>query len=447
MFGRENIPSKRPAEETSDSMSKRAKQQEEDHDRDVKLDADSLRKSDPLMSRVNNPVNSGDLEQLQQSPLKHGPKFTSLPAKHHQWIPKIHHNLGHPSMNKLQEVLKHQGYDDSLIQGLSDYRCSTCHELQEPRIARPAHLSEPREFNDCVGCDLVTWTAKTGKKYQFLHCIDVATCFQVAQPVFQTDALSLFEVLKDHWFAWAGPCRRLVVDNGSAFCAEQFSSLAQGLDIHLRVAAAFAHWQMGKVERHGEILQHMLERFEQDVIIDNDDQFEDALHHLCNAKNALSRTKGNSPEILVLGKSRHLPSSLDSDEPQASHYLADSETPEGIQFRQQFQKRECARLAFIQAESNDKLRKAFLRRQRPYQGRYLGGMFVMFWRPGRGERKGQWIGPARVIVQEGQSVVWVSFSSRVYRVAPEHLRCLSDREASDNPEAMSHGNMPFPPRP
>jgi len=167
------------------------------------------------------------------------------------------------------------------------------------------------------------------------------------------------------------------------------------LDIHLRVVAAFAHWQMGKVEGHGEILQHMLERFEQDVIIDNDDQFKDALHHLCNAKNALSRTKGYSPEILVLGKSRHLPSSLDSDEPQASHYLADSETPEGIQFRQQLQKRECARLAFIQAESNDKLRKAFLRRQRPYQGRYLGGMFVMFWRPGRGERKGQWIGPAR----------------------------------------------------
>ena len=30
-----------------------------------------------------------------------------------------------------------------------------------------------------------------------------------------------------------------------------------------------------------------------------------------------------------------------------------------------------------------------------------------------------------VIVQQGQSVVWVSFSSRVYRVAPEHLRCLS----------------------
>ena len=49
----------------------------------------------------------------------------------------------------------------------------------------------------------------------------------------------------------------------------------------------------------------------------------------------------------------------------------------------------------------------------------------MFWRPGRGENPGQWTGPARVIVQEGQHVVWISFSSRVYRVAPEHIRCLS----------------------
>ena len=150
-------------------------------------------------------------------------------------------------------MLKQQGFDDALIQGLSDFRCSTRHELQEPRLARPAHLSEPREFNDCVGCDLVTWTAKTGRTYQFLHCIDVATCFQTARPVFQTAGQSLFDVFKDHWLSWAGPCRQLIVDNGSAFCSEHFANLAQGMDIHLRVIAAFAHWQVGKVERHGEI--------------------------------------------------------------------------------------------------------------------------------------------------------------------------------------------------
>ena len=52
------------------------------------------------------------------------------------------------------------------------------------------------------------------------------------------------------------------------------------MDIHLRVVAAFAHWQLGKVERHGEILQHMLERFDHDKTIENDEQFKDALYHL-----------------------------------------------------------------------------------------------------------------------------------------------------------------------
>ena len=399
--------------------------------------------------RIKTPISaesSQDLEQLERSTLKHGPKFLELDAPRRQWLSKIHHNLGHPNAAKLQAVLRSQGYDDCLIQGLSDFHCDTCHELQEPRIARPAHLSEPREFNDCIGCDLVTWTAKSGKTYQFLHCIDVSTSFQIAQPVFQTDATSLFEVLKTHWFAWAGPCRQMVIDNGSAFCAEQFSQHAQGMDIHLRVVAAYAHWQMGKVERHGEILQHMLERFDQNTPIENDDQFKDALLHLCNAKNSMSRTKGYSPEILVLGKSRALPGGLPDEMPQPSHYLADSESPEGIQFRQQLQRREQARMAFVHAESSEKLRRAFLRRQRPHRGSFHGGMFVMFWRPGRGENPGQWTGPARVIVQEGPHVVWVSFSSRVYRVAPEHIRCLSEREASASLDVMSQGDMSFPPK-
>ena len=198
------------------------KRPEEPHEESAKR----IRQTDPEeRSKIYNDQATSDVEQLQKSTLKHGPKFLSLTISQQQWLSKIHHNLGHPSASKLQAVLKQQGYDDALIQGLSDFRCSTRHELQEPRLARPAHLSEPREFNDCVGCDLVTWTAKTGRTYQFLHCIDVATCFQTARPVFQTDAESLFDVLKDHWFSWAGPCRQLIVDNGSAFCSDQFANL------------------------------------------------------------------------------------------------------------------------------------------------------------------------------------------------------------------------------
>jgi hypothetical protein len=105
--------------------------------------------------------------QLKQSIVHHGPKFLSLPLQQRQWISKIHHNLGHPSNRKLQNVLQQQDVDPTIVQGVEDFRCSTCVELQEPKISRPASLPEPREFNDCVGCDLVTWTSRAGKQFQF----------------------------------------------------------------------------------------------------------------------------------------------------------------------------------------------------------------------------------------------------------------------------------------
>eukprot|EP00435_Cladocopium_sp_Y103_P033655 s328_g8.t1 len=387
---------------------------------------------------------STDIEQLQQSTIQHGPKFRQLSPQERHWISKIHHNLGHPGVAKLQAVLKMQGYDDRLIQGLQDFQCSTCHELQKPKIARPATIAEPREFNDCVGCDLITWTAKNGKTHQFFHCVDAATNFQTAQPVFRTDADSLFETLQDCWTSWAGPPKELVIDNESGLCSEQFTNLMQGMDTALRVIAGYAHWQLGKTERHGDIIQHMLDRFDQDHAIENEDQFKQGLRHVCNAKNALSRTKGYTPEILVLGKSRALPGSNCEDTPSASQYLADAASPEGVQFQRQLQLRESARKAFIEADHSERLRKAFLRRQRPHRGHFAGGTFVMFWRPGKGENPGQWTGPARVIIQENQSVVWVSHASRVYRVAPEHVRSLSENEAASSLESMLHEPMTMP---
>ena len=55
-----------------------------------------------------------------------------------------------------------------------------------------------------------------------------------------------------------------------------------------------------------------------------------ALRECCNAKNSLSRFRGYTPEILVLGKARKLPGSLSEETGTASQYLADSETPEGL---------------------------------------------------------------------------------------------------------------------
>ena len=305
-------------------------------------------------------------KQLQQSIIQHGSKFLALPLTYRQWISKLHHNLGHPSNRKLQNVLQQQNVDPAIVQGVEDFRCSTCVELQEPRISRPASLPEPREFNDCVGCDLVTWTSKNGKQFQFLHMIDVATNFQLAAPVFRTDAEALFESMQDFWFQWAGPCQQLVVDNMSPICSDQFAALAQGQNIHLRIIAAYAHWQNRKTERHGDIIQHMLEKFDVDKEISTDAEFRQALRLCCQAKNSMARAKGYTPEILVLGKSRKLPGGICEDILDPAKYLADAENPEGLAFRKHLELREAARKAFVQTDNSDRLRRAFLRRQRPH---------------------------------------------------------------------------------
>ena len=92
--------------------------------------------------------------------------------------------------------------------------------------------------------------------------------------------------------------------------------------------AAFAHWQNGKTERHGDILQHMLEKFDVNREIKTDLEFRQALRLCCQAKNSLARSKGYTPEILVLGKSRKMPGSLCEGHADPDQYLADSESPE-----------------------------------------------------------------------------------------------------------------------
>lgn len=78
--------------------------------------ADTSKQSSPTDSSERS--HETELEQLQQSVATHGPKFMQLNSQERHWLSKIHHNLGHPGHNKLQAVLKMQGYDDKLIHGL-----------------------------------------------------------------------------------------------------------------------------------------------------------------------------------------------------------------------------------------------------------------------------------------------------------------------------------------
>ena len=105
------------------------------------------------------------------------------------------------------------------------------------------------------------------------------------------------------------------------------------------------------------------------------------MRHVFAAKNSLSRVNGFTPEQCLLGKSRHLPGSIMSDSDASSHALADSESPEGIKFRQDLMRRELARKAYVQADNDSAFRRALLRQSRPGKveceqgiGFFIGGV-------------------------------------------------------------------------
>ena len=136
-------------------------------------------------------------------------------------------------------------------------------------------------------------------------------------------------------------------------------------NVKLITTAREAHYQNGKAERHGAVLQHMLKCFDTEHAIGNYQELQKALFWCVQAKNANSIRKGYAPEVLVLGKQTRMPGSICSDELLPAHLLADSDTAQGIGFRRQLAYRESARKAFFSADNDIAIRKSFLRRSHP----------------------------------------------------------------------------------
>ena len=359
---------------------------------------------------------------------QHGPRFCLLPATEREVIIKCHRNLGHVSAERLKILMKQQGFRPEAIDAVDDFRCSTCLENQAPRISRPAAMKDSLDFNDRVSMDGVAWKNKDGNVFHFYHLIDHGTSFHSAAIAPNRTTSSVIEFLGNFWISWAGAPAELLVDSAGEFNSHEIDVFCQGFNIRKSTTCPEAHWQNGRAERHGEILQQMLNKYQEDVAITNYHDLQQALWHCIQAKNACSLRRGFAPEVLVLGKHTRLPGSICGDEQIASHTLAESDVQQGQLFRENLAKREAARKAFWAADNHSAIRRAILRRTRPSRGHYNPGEWIMMWKK-TDDPKGKWIGPAKVITQEGTQTVWCTLSGRLFRCSPEQVRPVSAFEA------------------
>ena len=297
-----------------------------------------------------------------------GNRFLSLPREEQAMLRRAHQNLCHPSPEQLSTVLRMQGARPEITQAVFDMKCATCASQQLPRIARPSTLKHELDFNDQVFIDGVTWTSKLGKTFHSYHMLDQATNYHVAAPAPSRAAEQASQCVAENWFQWAGPPNVLMTDAGTEFTSEHFMEFLQKFDVKPVTAAPHAHWQNGRCERHGHILQTMLSKIDHDMPIQTYTELQRPLVQCTHAKNFLSIRKGFSPEVLVFGKSSRLPGSLVSCDSMSSLSSADRDDAHGIAFRQSLALREKARVAFHQADNDQALRRAFHRRTRRQVG-------------------------------------------------------------------------------
>ncbi|CAE7230274.1 RE1, partial [Symbiodinium sp. CCMP2456] len=139
------------------------------------------------------------------------------------------------------------------------------------------------------------------------------------------------KAVSEFWMSWAGQPHKFYLDPAGEFRSEEMLEKFQSMNS--KVFISTAAWQRGRVERHGDIVKDMLARIDTQQPIVSDTSFDQALLVAFQAKNALVRHRGYSPEQIVLGKSVRIPGSLTSDEDLASHAITEGSDLEAEQHR------------------------------------------------------------------------------------------------------------------
>ena len=299
-------------------------------------------------------------------------------------------------------------------------------------------MPSPLLFNDRIGLDVKYvdgWTVN--QKVPCVNILDYGSSFQVMVPIYKKESSDvILQVLQDNWIAWAGPPKVLCVDPAQPNISQAVSEFCEARGILLQPTAGEAHWQLGKVERHGGWFNQVLKKVMEDVAPSNQHEFAECIIQAQCAKNSLINVSGTSPYQLVFGRNPRIPSDLLQEDP-------DVVVAEAVELQDGYarsnQIRQSARLAVLACQDSSALRAALRARPRPVKP-FQSGDWVYFWRSqkwvqGKLVKGGQWCGAGMLLGQLGRNWV-VAHRKNVIRCAPEQLRHASSEEkaiASDAP--------------
>lgn len=208
---------------------------------------------------------------------------------------KIHKNLGHPSNDRLARTLQASQQRPELVRAAMELPCAACAANRPPSHQRPGRLKPLLDFNHRIYVDGIQWHNHQNQGFHLYHALDAGTNFHVAFIAPAQSTQDIIGLLRQHWFCWAGIPAEMTMDSGTELNSEEFSNFTNAYGIKCTTTCPEAHWQIGKVERHGAFLQDMLSRIDSDMPITTYTKLQAALNQCTQAKNSMSVRHGYSP--------------------------------------------------------------------------------------------------------------------------------------------------------
>ena len=143
--------------------------------------------------------------------------------------------------------------------------------------------------------------------------------------------------------------------------SEQLADFCNGQGITGHQTAAEAHWQLGKVERHGQWFQRILLKVLDEVRPTTQEEHETCLTQVASAKNSLMMEVGASPYQLVFGRNPRVPSDVLQEH--ANPAASDACEQDSLMQRAN-SVRQAARRAMVEVQDDRALRAALRARPR-----------------------------------------------------------------------------------
>lgn len=320
-------------------------------------------------------------------------------------LEKLHKQFGHRPKDSFVSLLKSAETWSPEMSHLVDEiidNCEGCIKRKRNPDRPVVSMPMASEFNEKVAIDLSFYKGQI-----ILHMIDMWSRLTVSAQIDRKRPSEVVEQIMKKWIAYFGTMGAILNDNGGEFTSEEMREVKSVLNVVDITTGAESPWQNGLCEKNHALIDNILERLDDDYPeLDLDAK----LAWAGMAKNSLQMVYGFSPNQLVYGQNPKLPNILVDGPPSWEESTSSEMLAKHLNLLH------AARREFIKSESCARIKTALRSKIRCSEEVYENGDIVYYKRA----RDGRWMGPAKVVFQDGK-IIFLRNGAALVRVSASRL--------------------------